>query len=246
MNSRPTIGHEPSGAVPFLKLALSTELSGFAPFAFSAGDEKGAIAMSTMAFQVLTAEPSSSESLADLLVARLASGELAAVGEAYDLHHEHVRRFARRLLGDDDAAEDLVHETFLTLPKAIQNFEGRSALRTFIVSIAANHSRHYVRSAVRRRTAMERAGQEIEVPGHSAEGESPEKSAVRRQMADMLTRCLDNLSVPHRVAFVLCEVEGRNSREVANILELPEGTVRTRLMHAKKKLRAMLEKEGAR
>jgi len=202
--------------------------------------------MSTMAFQALTAGAPASDTPADQLVARLVSGELAAVGEAYDLHHEHVRRFARRLLGDEDAAEDLVHEAFLTLPKAIQNFEGRSALRTFLVSIAANHSRHYVRAAARRRAAMDRAGLEVEVPGHSSEGESPEKSAARKQMAQMLARCLDKLSTPHRVTFVLCEVEGRNSREVASILDLPEGTVRTRLMHAKKKLRALIEKEGAR
>jgi RNA polymerase sigma-70 factor (ECF subfamily) len=202
--------------------------------------------MSTMAFQALTAGAPASDTPADLLVARLVAGELSAVGEAYDLHHEHVRRFARRLLGDEDAAEDLVHEAFLTLPKAIQNFEGRSALRTFLVSIAANHSRHYVRAAARRRAAMDRAGLEVEAPGHSSAGETPEKSAARKQMAQMLTRCLDRLSTEHRVTFVLCEVEGRNSREVASILEVPEGTVRTRLMHAKKKLRALIEKEGAR
>ena len=61
-----------------------------------------------------------------------------------------------------------------------------------------------------------------------------------------LARCLDKLSHQHRVTFVLCEVEQRNSREVSEILGVPEGTVRTRLMHAKKKLRVLVEKEGAR
>jgi RNA polymerase sigma-70 factor (ECF subfamily) len=232
--------------VPFLKLALSAGSCDVSVFPFSKEEGKGTTSLSVMAFQALTAGASSSDRPVDELVARLASGELAAVGEAYDLHHEHVRRFARRLLGDDDAAEDLVHEAFLTLPKAVKNFEGRSALRTFIVSIAANHSRHHVRSAVRRRSAMERAGLEVEAPGHSAEGENPEKTAARKQLAALLTRCLDKLSLQHRVAFVLCEVEGRNSREVAGILDVPEGTVRTRLMHAKKKLRILIEKEGAR
>lgn len=197
-----------------------------------------------MTLQALMPQAPSTDMATSALVERLRVGELAAVGEAYDLHHEHVRRFARRLLGDDDAAEDLVHETFLTLPKAIKGFQERAALRTFIVSIAVNHSRHFVRAATRRRAAMERASLEPLAPGHSSGGACPENRIAQRQMAEVLTRCLDKLSIEHRVAFVLCEVEERNSREVAEILDVPEGTVRTRLMHAKKKLRAWLTEEG--
>ena len=200
-------------------------------------------AMTVMTFQALVHRAPRDRGASDL-TERLRSGDLSAVGEAYDLHHEHVRRFARRLVGDEDAAEDLVHETFLTLPKAIKNFEGRSALRTFLVSIAVNHSRHYIRSAARRRAAMDRASAEPHAPGHSIAPNCPEHEARRRQMAEVLTRCLDKLSVSHRTTFVLCEVEERNSREVADILAVPEGTVRTRLMHAKKKLRSLIEQEG--
>jgi RNA polymerase sigma-70 factor (ECF subfamily) len=57
---------------------------------------------------------------------------------------------------------------------------------------------------------------------------------------------MDELSFDHRSAFVLCEVEERSSREVAEILGVPEGTVRTRLFHARQKLRASLEKAGVR
>lgn len=202
--------------------------------------------MSNMAIQALMPRASALASQSPDLVERLQAGHVGAVGEAYDLHHEHVRRFARRLVGDEDAAEDLVHETFLTLPKAIRKFEGRSALRTFLVSIAVNHSRHYVRASVRRRAAMKRAEGEAVAPGHSTEAGTPEQQAQRKQLAAILTRCLDKLSVEHRVTFVLCEVEERSSREVAEILRVPEGTVRTRLMHAKKKLRDYIEQEGAR
>jgi RNA polymerase sigma-70 factor (ECF subfamily) len=198
-----------------------------------------------MSFQAL-AQSAPSERTAAGLVERLQEGDLSAVGEAYDLHHEHVRRFARRLVGDEDAAEDLVHETFLTLPKAIKKFEGRSALRTFLISIAVNHSRHHVRSAARRRKALNRASEEPLAPGHSSGQDCPEHEVSRRQMAAVLTRCLDKLTHDHRSAFVLCEVEELSSREVAEVLDVPEGTVRTRLMHAKKKLRAMIEKEGLR
>lgn len=173
------------------------------------------------------------------LVDRLRRGEPEAVGDVYDLHHAAVRAFARRFLGDEGAAEDLVHEVFVTLPKAVRRFEGRSSLRTFLISIAVNHGRHHVRGAARRRAAMERYADEP-----PASSPDPEKDARRVELAKALTRALDGLSVDHRVAFVLCEVEERTSREVAEIVGVPEGTVRTRLYHAKKKLRVALEREG--
>jgi RNA polymerase sigma-70 factor (ECF subfamily) len=197
-----------------------------------------------MTYEALLPEAPTSDQTGSDLVERLRRGDVSAVGEAYDQHHEHVRRFARRLVGDEDAAEDLVHETFLTLPKAMQRFEGRSALRTFLVSISVNHSRHFVRAAVRRRAAMQRAGEEAEAPGHSNTSENPEEEATRKQLAQVLTRCLDKLSVEHREAYVLCEVEDRNARGASEILGVPEGTVRSRLMHAKKKLRAFSGREG--
>jgi len=58
------------------------------------------------------------------LIARLRRAELAALAEAYDAHHVHVRAFAQRLLGDDAAAEDLVQDTFLALPQATKGFAG--------------------------------------------------------------------------------------------------------------------------
>jgi RNA polymerase sigma-70 factor (ECF subfamily) len=175
------------------------------------------------------------------LAERLRAGEVAAVGDAYERHHEAVRAFAQRLVGDRDAAEDLVHETFVTLPRAIRNYREQSSLRTFLISIAVNHCRHYVRAAARRRAAFERAA--LEPERHVA---SPEQSLERSQLARALSRALDALSMDHRVTFVLCEVEERSSVEVAEILSIPEGTVRTRLHHAKRKLRDALAKEGVR
>lgn len=74
----------------------------------------------------------------------------------------------------------------------------------------------------------------------------PEHIARRKELALALERALDSLPLDQRVAFVLCEVEERSSREVAEIVGAPEGTVRTRLFHAKKKLRSELEREGIR
>jgi RNA polymerase sigma-70 factor, ECF subfamily len=183
----------------------------------------------------------SSDTEAELVV-RLARSDPAAVGEAYDAHHGAVRAFAQRLLGENGSAEDLLHEVFVTLPRAARNFRGEASLRTFLISIAVQHARHFVRSATRRRVAMNRF--EAEPIGDDVP--DPEHIARRKELARILARALDSLPLDQRVAFVLCEVEERSSREVAEIVGAPEGTVRTRLFHAKKKLRSELEREGVR
>jgi RNA polymerase sigma-70 factor, ECF subfamily len=175
------------------------------------------------------------------LVEALRRGDPATVGRVYDAHHTAVRAFARRLVGDDATAEDLVHEVFVSLPAAMRRFEGQSALRTFLISIAVNHARHHLRAAARRRRAMDRLA--LEPAGHPPD---PEHAADCAALARALHRALDELPIDQRVAFVLCEVEERTSREVAEIAGVPEATVRTRLFHARRKLREALEKEGFR
>ena len=177
----------------------------------------------------------------DVLGDRLRDGDLSAVGEAYDLHAAAVRRFARRLVGDADEAEDLVQQVFVTLPKAARRFDGRASLRTFLIAIAINHARHHVRAAARRRKAWERAS--LERPQTA---DSPERASQDGELARALSRALDTLPLDQRVAFVLCEVEERTSTEVALLVDAPEATVRTRLFHARRKLREALAKEGVR
>jgi RNA polymerase sigma-70 factor (ECF subfamily) len=173
------------------------------------------------------------------LVVRLAAADPAAIGEVYDQHQRAVRAFASRLVGDPHAAEDLVHEVFVSLPRAVRGYRFESSLRTFLISIAVNHARHHVRAAARRRAALGRLA--LEPEGNVAD---PEQLQRRKELASLLTRALDSLPLDQRVAFVLCEVEERSSREVAEITGVPEGTVRTRLHHAKKKLRSELSQEG--
>jgi|HubBroStandDraft_2_1064218.scaffolds.fasta_scaffold332037_2 RNA polymerase sigma-70 factor (ECF subfamily) len=175
----------------------------------------------------------------DALVARLRQGDLQALADAYDAHHVHVRAFARRLVGDDGAAEDLVQETFLALPRAVIRFRGGASLRTLLVSVAINHARHHLRAAVRRRAAMRRLACEPQIASPT-----PDRDAERAQLAATLVRALDTLPIEQRVAIVLCEVEERTSSEVALITNVPEGTVRTRVLHAKRRLIEALAKEG--
>lgn len=175
---------------------------------------------------------------------RLCRGDISAVGQAYDRFHQQVRAFARRLLGDEASTEDLVQEVFVTLPSAIRRYRGESSLKTFLLSIAVNHSRHHVRSAVRRRRGLQNLAEHSALAAAAGRGDDPEQLARRKQLAELLQRALDELPLDQRVAFVLCEVEERASPEVASIVGAPEATVRTRLFHARKKLRNYLSQQG--
>ncbi len=174
------------------------------------------------------------------LVARLRAGDRDAVEEAYLAHHAQIRSFARRLVGDTATAEDMVHDTFLALPRAIRGFRGDGSLRAFLIGVAINHARRYIRSAVRRRRATERLAAREELAPVAIDAT---EELARRRLADKLSAALDRLSIEQRVVFVLCEAEQRTSVEVAVIVGVPEGTVRTRLFHAKRKLREALEDE---
>jgi RNA polymerase sigma-70 factor (ECF subfamily) len=175
------------------------------------------------------------------LVARVCAGDSRALAELYDQHATALLAFARRLLGDPDAAQDLVHEVFMSAPGALQRFQGQSSLRTFLVSIAINHARHHLRSATRRRAMADRYAREPD-----ARVDTPEEQAVRERLAHALNLALDTLPLDQRIAFVLCEIEERTSREAAEIVGVPEATVRTRLFHGKRKLRDELDRRGIR
>lgn len=189
-----------------------------------------------------TALGATSRASEESVLLRLLAGQLDAVGELYDLHHEAVRRFARRLLGDETEAEDLVQEVFVKLPKIAKSYRGESSFRSFLIGITARTSQHHLRAAYRRRKLHERSENSSGYERNAVE--RPDAQAERQELAGILTRALDQLSFDQRVAFVLSEVERHTSREIALLVGVPEGTVRTRLMHAKRNLRVYLAKEG--
>ena len=169
------------------------------------------------------------------LTARVRAGDAEAITMVYRQHHVAVRAFARRLVGDIESAEDLVQDVFVALPGAISRFRGDASLRTFLVSIAVNRAKNHVRSAMRRRAALARLGREPEPSSPDLQ-----RDAERRELAARLMRALDELPLDQRVAIVLAEIEERTSAEIALIVGAPEATVRTRVFHAKRKLRDIL------
>jgi RNA polymerase sigma-70 factor (ECF subfamily) len=173
---------------------------------------------------------------------RLARGDHEAVVETYRAHHAQVRAFAQRLVGDPMIAEDLVHEVFVALPASMRSYRGDCSLKSWLVAIAVRHAQHHVRAAQRRRAAEGRMALEPQaVPA------MPDADLERAELARMLTAALDGLPLDQRIAFVLCEVEERTSAEVARLLGENDATIRSRVFHAKKKLKdALASKEVAR
>ena len=165
-----------------------------------------------------------------------------AIADLYRAQGNKVRAFATRMLGDPSLAEDVVHDVFVALPDALLGFRGDSQLSTFLIGITVNVCRRRLRSRVRGHRAVKKMlAREVE-----DEVLTPEAEARGRQLADALERGLESLSVDHREVIVLCAIQQRTSRDVAQILGIPEGTVRTRLMAARRRLGTFMREAGVR
>jgi len=171
--------------------------------------------------------------------------ELTGYGLSADAYHMTappadgdgaVRAFAKRLVGESALAEDLVHEVFVRLPRAIRRLRPGTTLEGFLIAVALNHARHHIRSAARRRRAQTRLAQE---PPRSP-GSAPDEELERRRLALALSGALDRLPIDQRIAFVLCAVEERTSADAAALAGTNESTMRARLFHARRRLREHL------
>jgi len=168
------------------------------------------------------------------LLERLAQGDRDALRALYRRHHVAVRAFAARLLGDDHAAEDLVHDVFVALPRAIRGFRAEATLEGYLIGMAANLARRHLRSSKRRRALLQRVAGEPR-----REVVRPDQAAADAELALRLIHALDKLPHKQRVAFVLCQIEERDASEVGAILGVPASTVRARVRAARSHLQSL-------
>jgi RNA polymerase sigma-70 factor, ECF subfamily len=189
--------------------------------------------------QGLTTELVGVGSQGDALLTALSRADTSALRDVYRQHHEAVRAFARRLLSSDADAEEIVQDVFVDLPHAVRSFRGDCALSSFVMSVAVNHARHFMRAAGRRRAAHARLAEEHR--SRVAVAPAADDAAEREELARRLLHAMSQLSTEQRLAFVLCDVEERTSQEAAQILGVPASTLRTRLSAARDTLRGLLE-----
>jgi RNA polymerase sigma-70 factor (ECF subfamily) len=166
-------------------------------------------------------------------LARLAGGDMAALGELYDRHHAAVRGFLSRATGDADEAEDLVHATFLAVPKAASSFDPTRPCRAWLFGIAVRMMRRQ-RAAGARWTRMLTRFREVLSPS----AEDPERIVSARRDLSRVEEALYEMSEAKRVVLIMAEVEGMSCEQIAEVLNIPVGTVWTRLHHARRGLSA--------
>ncbi len=176
------------------------------------------------------------------LVQQAAAGEREAFDELVRRHQTRTHNFVRAMVSDAGEAEDLTQEIFIRAYRAIGRFRGDSAFRTWLFRIATNAVRTHVVRRSRWRALWHRSsGGERE--GDATRGDPPsaedlESDIVRR---DSIDRALATLSEDLRAAVTLRDVEGLEYREIAQVLDIPIGTVESRIFRARQRLRPLLE-----
>jgi RNA polymerase sigma factor (sigma-70 family) len=175
-----------------------------------------------------------------VVVARIAGGNLAALGVLHDRHSEAVRRFVLRATSRGADADDIVQETFLTLMRIAGTYDGRPSARGFLVGIAAQLVRQSARKRARWSSALAELGNTIARVVSS----TPEAHAMVTQELTTADAVLNGLSEEKRMVFLMIESEGLSGEEVAAALGIPAATVWTRLHYARLDLRRTLAKRG--
>jgi RNA polymerase sigma-70 factor (ECF subfamily) len=170
------------------------------------------------------------------LVLQAQQGDRGAFGQLVERHAPMVRRVTRAVLGNADDADDAAQDAFLSAWTALGRFDPAAPLGPWLSRIALNAARDLLR---RRRV---RSSEPLP-PTLAAPGENPERETERRLLHERLDRALGGLSERQRVALVLFEVEGYAHAEIAALLDVPEGTVRSDVFHARRRLRAVLGRE---
>lgn len=174
----------------------------------------------------------------EVLITRIANGDRLAMQVLFARHHVRVYRFVLRLVGNESVAEDLISDVFLDVWRQADRFEGRSAVSTWMLAIA----RFKALSALRKKPDEElddETASAIEDPE-----DDPEVSMQKKDKGQVLRKCLDALSPEHKEIIDLVYYHEKSVEEVAEIVGIPENTVKTRMFYARKKLAELLKAAG--
>ncbi len=165
-------------------------------------------------------------------IAEAAAGDRAAFVALVHLYQDPVWRFLTRLVGDPGLAEDLTQETFVKVHGALGSFGGRSRFSTWVFGIARNTGIDAMRKRDRRPQIVGPPSADLAQVG--ALGHATEIQAA-----------IASLSTDHREALLLIEVLGLTYREVASLTDTAEGTIKSRVHHARRQLHLWLYPEVA-
>ena len=174
----------------------------------------------------------------EVLIVRIAGGDRLAMQVLFARHHVRVYRFVLRLVRNEATAEDLISEVFLDVWRQAGKFEGRSAVSTWMLSIA----RFKALSTLRRRPEQELDDETAE--RIEDQSDDPETALAKKDKGAVLRQCLTALSAEHREIVDLVYYHEKSVEEVAGIVGIPAATVKTRMFYARKKLSELLKEQG--
>lgn len=175
------------------------------------------------------------------LVERHRSGDAHAFNEVYDRFGEMVYNLALRLSGHREEAADLTQEIFLRVYRHLGSFGGRSTLKTWVFRVAVNHCR----DRMSRHAVPMLPIDEDTAKGGSAFADpsrSPEELALAADDGRRVSEGLSHLAPVFREAVVLRDLEGLSYEEIAEVLGVRVGTVRSRIARGREQLRVFLER----
>ena len=179
------------------------------------------------------------------LAIELRAGSVEAFNYLITVYHQPLYRFVARILGETDAAADVVQEVFLKVFRSAAGFEGKSSLKTWLYQIAlheaGNHRRWW-----RRHKSRETSIEEEHADGGTwasrlpDRGESPLHLALRGERRQRVLQALQQVPEPFQTVLLLREIEGFSYDEVAEIIQARAGTVKSRLLRGREMLRQLL------
>ena len=168
----------------------------------------------------------------------IAKGDRAAFTEFYQRHNRSLFAFLVKMVRDRELAEEVLSETMLDVWRQAGRFEGKSSVTTWLFSIG-----HH--KAVSRLRRMRELALDEEVAANIEDsGPTPDMLASDKDMSRLLARLIECLSLDHREILQLAYYQEFSVQEIAEVLDLPENTVKTRMFYARQRLKALLEQAG--
>ncbi len=178
------------------------------------------------------------------LVERLKSGDQTAYAQLVEENASRIYRLALRMMGNEADAEDVLQETFMSAFKAIESFEERASLSTWLYRIASN-------AALMRLRRKEPVQVSVDEPVERDDGDLvprqffdfcclPEEDLMRVEAREEMQRAIEELPTTLKSVFILRDIEGLSTEETAQALDLSISAVKSRLMRARLKLRERL------
>lgn len=172
------------------------------------------------------------------LIAHCLAGQVEAFGELVRRYQDRLYNAVYRFLGNADDARDVVQEAFLSAFRALRKFRGRSQFFTWLYRIALNLAVDWKRRDKSLRALTEALGD----LSRRESVTSPDWYLRRMEEDERLQQALAKLSTEHRLVLVLRDIEELSYEQIAEVLDIPIGTVRSRLHRARLELRQLLQK----